>query len=203
MRVLRSLSLMAALAVFWVLLSGYFTPFLLAADTADVPYMKLLLELGADPTIPNADHCPPLLAASGIGTIAPGEEAGTEDEAIAAVELLLSLRADINAIDDNGETAMHGAAYKSLPKMVRFLADHGADISVWNVKNKYNWTPLWIAEGYRQGNFKPSAETIQALHEVMRKSGVEPPSPTDPRPARNNDQYAPPKKPAAQRAKKP
>jgi len=179
------------------------TPFLLAADTADVPFMKLLLELGADPTIPNADQCPPLLAAAGIGTIAPGEEAGTEDEAIAAVELLLKLGADINAIDDNGETAMHGATYKSLPKMVRFLSDHGADISRWNTKNKYNWTPLLIAEGYRQGNFKPSAETIQALHEVMLKSGVQPPSATDPRPPRNNDQYAPPKKPAAPRAKKP
>ena len=178
------------------------TPFLLAADTADVPYMKLLLELGADPTIPNVDHCSPLLAAAGIGTIAPGEEAGTEDEAIAAVELLLNLGADINAIDDNGESVMHGAAYKSLPKMVRFLADHGADISLWNSQNKYQWTPLLIAEGYRQGNFKPSAETIQALHEVMRKSGVQPPSPTDPRPPRNNDQYAPPKKPAAAPAKK-
>jgi len=178
------------------------TPFLLAADTADVPYMKLLLELGADPTIPNADHCPPLLAAAGIGTIAPGEEAGTEDEAIAAVELLLNMGANINAIDDNGETAMHGAAYKSLPKMVRLLADHGADISLWNAKNKYNWTPLLIAEGYRQGNFKPSAETIQALHEAMLKSGVQPPSPTDPRPPRNNDQYAPPKKPAEPRAKR-
>ncbi len=179
------------------------TPFLLAADTADVPFMKLLLELGADPAIPNADHCPPLLAAAGIGTIAPGEEAGTEDEAIAAVELLLSLGADINAIDDNGETSMHGAAYKSLPKMVRFLADHGADISRWNEKNKYKWTPLLIAEGFRQGNFKPSSETIQALHEVMLKSGVQPPSPTDPRPPRNNDEYAPPKKPAGSGAKKP
>ena len=179
------------------------TPFLLAADTADLPFMKLLIELGADPTIPNADHCPPLLAAAGIGTIAPGEEAGTEDEAIAAVELLLKLGADINAVDDNGETAMHGAAYKSLPKMVRFLVDHGADVSLWNTKNKYNWTPLLIAEGYRQGNFKPSAETIQALHEVMLKSGVQPPSPAVSRPPRNNDQYTPPKKPAAQRAKKP
>ncbi|MEJ7594530.1 MAG: ankyrin repeat domain-containing protein [Planctomycetaceae bacterium] len=178
------------------------TPFLLAADTADVPYMKLLLELGADPTIPNVDHCPPLLAAAGIGTIAPGEEAGNEDEAIAAVELLLKLGADINAIDDNGETAMHGAAYGSLPKMVRYLAEHGADISLWNAKNKYNWTPLLIAEGYRQGNFKPSAETIQALREVMLKAGVKPPSPTDPRPPRNNDQYAPPKKPAAPPSKK-
>ena len=179
------------------------TPFLLAADTADVPYMKLLLELGADPTLTNADDCPPLLAATGIGTIAPGEEAGTEDEAIAAVELLLNLGADINAIDDNGETAMHGAAYKSLPKMVRFLADRGANISRWNTKNKYKWTPLLIAEGFRPGNFKPSAETIQALHEVMLKSGVQPPSPTDPRPPRDNDQYAPPKKPAAPQAQKP
>ncbi len=58
------------------------TPFLFAADTADVPLMKLLLELGADATLTNVDHCPPLLAAAGIGTLAPGEEAGTEDEAL-------------------------------------------------------------------------------------------------------------------------
>ncbi len=149
------------------------TPFLFAADTADVPLMRALLELGADPTIGNADACPPLLAAAGLGTLAPGEEAGTEEESIEAVALLLELGADINAVDKNGETAMHGAAYASFPKMVRFLTERGAAVGTWNSKNKYGWTPLRIAEGYRPGNFKPDAETITALRDVLREAGVE------------------------------
>ena len=52
------------------------TTFLLAAKTADVALMRLLIELGADPHLTNADNCTPLMAAAGIGTIAPGEEAG-------------------------------------------------------------------------------------------------------------------------------
>ncbi len=160
--------------------------------------MQLLLELGADPHIPNADNCPPLLAAAGIGTLAPGEEAGTEAEAIAAVELLLELGVDINAVDANGETAMHGAAYKSLPDMVRLLARRGADIRIWNQEDKYGWTPLLIAEGYRPGNFKPSAETVAALHEVMVAAGVQPPPPTAQRPPRINDNYELPRKSAPQ-----
>ena len=150
------------------------TPFLFAAKTADVPLMRLLMKLGADPLMPNADNCPPLLAAAGIGTIAPGEEAGTETEALVTVQLLLAHGADINAVDDNGETAMHGAAYKSLPRVVHLLAEKGAKIEVYNRKNKYGWTPLLIAEGHRVGNFKPSAATVDALHQVMRAAGVEP-----------------------------
>jgi hypothetical protein len=73
---------------------------------------------------------------------------------------------------------MHGAAYKSLPKMVQLLADKGAKIEVWNRKDKYDWTPLLIAEGFRPGNFKPSAETIEAIHQVMRSAGITPPPPT-------------------------
>ena len=165
------------------------TPFLLAADTADLPLMKLLLELGADPTITNADKCPPLLAAAGIGTLAPGEEAGTEDEAIAAVKLLLETGADINAVDRNGETAMHGAAYKNLPKMVRLLAANGADINVWNRKNKYGWTPHLIAEGHRPGNFKPAATTLAEIRAVMQEAGVDLPEFTPGK--RVNDNYTP------------
>lgn len=169
------------------------TPFLFAADTADVPLMKLLLKLGADPHIPNADGCPPLLAAAGIGSIAPGEEAGTAEEALEAVKLLLSLGADINTVDDNGETTVHGAAYKCLPGMVRFLASQGASIEVWNRPNKYKWTPLLISQGYRPGNFKPAPATIAAIEEVMRANGVEPTAPPK-RGQKDNDDYAPPKK---------
>lgn len=160
---------------------GGATPFLLASRTADLEYMKLLVDLGADSAVPNKDGCTPLMAAAGIGTLAPDEEAGTENEAIEAVDYLLGRGADINIVDQNGETAMHGAAYKSLPKMVQFLADKGANIDLWNRKNKYGWTPLLIAEGFRPGNFKPSAETITAIHDVMRAAGVTPPPPT-PRP---------------------
>ena len=115
------------------------------------------------------------MAAAGVGCLAPGEEAGTEDEALEAVKLALELGNDVNAVDDNGETAMHGAAYKNLPKVVQLLADKGAKIEVWNRKNKYGWTPLSIAEGHRPGNFKPSPETIAALHRVMLAAGVSPP----------------------------
>ena len=157
------------------------TPFLLASKTADLAYLRLLVELKADPLRTNKDGCTPLMAAAGIGTLAPTEEAGTEPECLAVVEYLLSLGADVNAVDQNGETAMHGAAYKSLPKMVQFLADKGAKLDVWNRKNKYGWTPLLLAEGFRPGNFKPSVETIDAIHRVMRAAGVTPPPPT-PRP---------------------
>ncbi len=101
------------------------------------------------------------------------ESAGTEEEAIEAVEFLLELGADINAVDDEGKSAMHGAAYKSWTKLVQFLADNGADINVWNRKNKRGWTPLLIAQGHRPGNFRPSPETIEAVQRVMRAAGVE------------------------------
>lgn len=149
------------------------TPFLLASRTGDLPLMRLLLELDADPRLTNADNSPPLLAAAGVGALADGDEAAaTEDEAVEAAKFLLNLGADIDAVDNNGETAMHGAAYQSLPKLVRLLAERKADIKVWNRKNKWEWTPLMIADGRRPGNFRPAPETIAALEEVMLKAGV-------------------------------
>ena len=150
------------------------TPFFLAARTADAELMRVLAKLGADPRLPNADNSTPLMAAAGLGTRSPGEDAGTESEVVEAVQAALELGNDLDAIDNNGETAMHSAAYKNLPKVVQLLADKGAKISVWNQKNKQGWTPLTIAEGYRFGNFKPSPETVAVFRRVMLAAGVSP-----------------------------
>ena len=170
------------------------TPFLMAADRADVPLMKLLLELGADPLLPNADNTTPLMAAAGAGTRAPSEEGGTEVEAEEAVKLLLELGADINAVDKKGDTPMHGAAFGEFPAVIQLLADRGADPAIWSQKNELGLTPLFIAEGFRGGNFKRSRPTIDAVTRVMLAADI---STEGPRPA-VRDTYAkrpePPKK---------
>ena len=151
------------------------TPFMLAALTADAELMRTLADLGADPLLPNADNSTPLMAAAGLATRSPGEDAGTEPEVIEALQVALDLGADVNAVDNNGETAMHAAAYKNLPGVVKFLASKGATVDVWNRPDKFGWTPLAIAVGYRFGNFKPSPETEKAVREVMIAAGVTPP----------------------------
>ncbi|MGI9240617.1 MAG: ankyrin repeat domain-containing protein [Verrucomicrobiales bacterium] len=155
------------------------TPFLMASETCDIPLMKLLIELGADPEIPNTQGCMPILAAAGVGVFAPGEEAGLLDDALEAVVYLLEIGADINAVDKSGETVMHGAAYKCAPEMIRLLDQRGAKIEVWNTKNKSGWTPLMIAQGFRPGNFRPIAEVTEAISVVMESHGLTPPPPPE------------------------
>ncbi len=146
------------------------TPFLLAARTADTELMRLLAELGADPLLANEDNTTPLMVAAGIGTQSPGEDPGTEPEVLEAVALALALGNDLNAVDKNGETVMHGAAYKHVPSVVHFLAGKGARIEVWNQQNKKGWTPLTIAEGVQRGmNIVSSRPTAAALREAMAR----------------------------------
>jgi uncharacterized protein len=148
------------------------TPFLLAADRADVPLMRVLLELGADPMLPNFSNTTPLMAAAGLGTTEPLEEAGEEVEALEAVKMLVDLGADVNAVDNNGNTAMHGAAYNAYPSVVKLLAERGADPQIWKEKNKDGVTPLFAAEGYIGRLPRPDKPTIEAVTKLMVAAGL-------------------------------
>ncbi len=144
------------------------TAFLLAARTADSDLMRLLVELGADHQIPNDDNTTPLMVAAGLGTGAPGEDPGTEEEALEAVKYTLSLGGDINAVDEKGNTAMHGAAYKHLPSVVSYLYEQGAEISIWNQENEVGHTPLLIASGIHRGmNIVSSSITEEAIRKIL------------------------------------
>jgi uncharacterized protein len=152
------------------------TPFMMAARTKDAAYMRLLAELGADPLLPNVDNTTPLMAAAGIG-VNSLDDGETENQLLQAVETAIALGNDINAVDNNGETAMHGAAYKLVPALVQLLADKGARIEIWNRPNKKGETPLQIAMKTKSNKSAlDSPRTVAAIREVLTKAGVATPA---------------------------
>jgi ankyrin repeat protein len=115
------------------------TPFFLAAKSGDVPYMRMLLAAGADPSIPSKDHTTPLMVAAGVGCV-PGQWVETERDVLAAVQLLVEeLKADVNAVDDKNETALHGAVCRSADSVIQYLVDKGARL---DIKDADGLTPL-------------------------------------------------------------
>lgn len=148
------------------------TPFLLAARAADVAVMRLLVEHGADPKTPTADHTTPLMVAAGIGFYEGVTYAATDDEVIEAVRLALDLGADIHAANDAGETALHGAAVRGVNPLVQFLVDKGAKL---DAKDALGRTALTFAEGVLLGmNTFPREHTAVLLRRLM---GI--PAPTE------------------------
>jgi ankyrin repeat protein len=148
------------------------TPFLFAADRGDLALMRLFLKLGADPLAANDDGTTPLMAAAGVGTTEPNEEAGDESESLEAVKMLLDLGANVNTVDKNGDTAMHGAAFNISPRVIKLLAERGADPQIWKNPNKAGGTPLFIAEGYVSRLPRPDAPTIEAITKLMRAANI-------------------------------
>ncbi|MEO8256889.1 MAG: ankyrin repeat domain-containing protein [Acidobacteriota bacterium] len=148
------------------------TPFVMAAKTADVPLMRLLLELGANPDLTTNDGTTALMAAAGVGVYGPGESPGTHEESLEAVKLAYQAGNDVNAVNKDGETALHGAVYRggAVP-VIQFLADQGAAL---DVANKKKWTPLLAAEGvvYASSGIRRYPEAAALIRKLMRDQGL-------------------------------
>jgi ankyrin repeat protein len=104
------------------------TPFLRAAKLDDAEVMRLLLDRGADARITTAAHATALMVAAGVGW-RDGKSHGSEPNAIEAIQLCLDRGVDINAANDQGRTALHGATQRGAEAVVAYLISRGADVT--------------------------------------------------------------------------
>jgi ankyrin repeat protein len=149
------------------------TPFLMAAKNDDLPMMRVLLEVGADPSLTTNRGTTALMVAAGVGIWAPGENPGTHEEALAAMKLALEVGGGgVNDVDMDGETALHGAVYRGGNiAAIQFLIDKGAKLDVRNAKG---WIPLTVADGveYTPAVLKRYPEAAALLRKAMRDRGL-------------------------------
>ena len=150
------------------------TAFLLAAKVTDVEAMRVLAKGGADPNIPNAEHTTPLMVAAGIDIYNPGEDGGSlpgqEDEVLEAVRMCMELGNDVNAVNDLGETALHGVGFRGINDVAEYLIAQGAKL---DARDQNGWIPWAIANGFSYSNFyKAQKHTADLLAGYMEERGL-------------------------------
>ena len=137
------------------------TPFWRAAQSSDTAAMRLLLEHGADPKIATKSGDTALMAAAGIGWAA-NWSVNAPVPLVDAVKYCVELGIDINAADNRGYTALHGAAYLGNNDMVNYLVSKGAKV---DAKSKAGDTVADMANGPTRFG-QPHLETVALLEKL-------------------------------------
>jgi len=167
------------------------TAFVRAAQSGDVELMKLLLAHGADPKITTAHNVTALATASGIGWVEGITFEWSEAEDLEAVKLCLALGIDVNAVDSDGRSALHGAAHKGRVPVIQALVDAGAKLDVHDFGSRdttnpnqkkygYTWQPVEYADGVVRVGVQSSIahpEAAALLRKLMKDRGLPVPPP--------------------------
>ena len=171
------------------------TPFWRAAHATDVAAMKLLLEYGADPSLPtikvprrrfgprdDTDHSGlppvpvggpavyPVHAAAGVGYgqgFAGNSHRHVPDGWMPAMRFLVEEQgADVNRRDHNGYTPVHHAAARGDNEMILYLVERGADVTA---VARSGQTTVDMANGPVQ-RIQPFPETVALLERLGAKN---------------------------------
>ncbi len=106
----------------------------------------------------------------GPADVAAKGEGEDEEITFGAVAAALDLGADVNAVNNDGDTALHFAAALALNKVVQLLVDRGAKL---DIKNKRELTALGMATSTQPrgplGLFGLSAEERKPTAELLRR----------------------------------
>jgi uncharacterized protein len=153
------------------------TPLTRAAKACDVPAAKLLLSRGAKVDLANSLNLTPLLVVAGSNWAITDTRGRfrNEKQCIELAGMLLDAGANINAVNNSGQSSLHAAARMDMKDFVRYIGGRGADLGI---KDRAGSTALDIAEGRtgtaaRPGTSGPEKhpEVAAVLHELMAKQG--------------------------------
>ena len=160
------------------------TPLLVAATYLEVDIMRALLAGGADPAIGLPDGTTPFLAAAGIAVeteVRPSDltrwnvaDSDTpvipraETDVVEAIKLFVEAGADVNQVNEAGDSALHAAASAGMTSVIQWLAERGAAL---NVKNKDGQTPLALTAA-RERQPGPLTAARATAGELLRKLGA-------------------------------
>jgi ankyrin repeat protein len=144
----------------WVDITGQ-TPFFRAAGSGDVDAMKLLLQFKADPKLATFSGTTALAAAAGVNWVPNENWTESPENLLEAVKLCAELGIDVNAANNMGLTAMHGAANRGSDDIILYLVSKGGDLTA---KDKVGRTPLvWAGGVFLATNAAEPKPSTQAL----------------------------------------
>jgi ankyrin repeat protein len=151
----------------WVDITGQ-TPFFRASVAGDVDAMKLLLQYKADPKIATFNGTTPLAGAAGVNWVPNEHWTHGPAKLLEAVKLCVDLGIDVNAANDMGLTAIHGAANRGSDDIIAYLASKGAKL---DAKDKVGRTPLvWAGGVFLATNAaEPKPSTQQLIQTLLAK----------------------------------
>jgi ankyrin repeat protein len=147
------------------------TAYLMAAKAADAEMMRVLLAAGANPRAKTKAGRTALMLAAGIDMWYVNEDSGRNEDAVEAIKVALDAGSDVNTINTDGDTALHGAAFRGSNEIVQMLVDRGAQL---DIKNKLGFTPLMVANGDQRisCNLQRRPWTVELLTKLMTDRGL-------------------------------
>jgi ankyrin repeat protein len=159
------------------------TPYALAAQYLEVGMMRTLAGGGADTRLVKGDRTTPLMLAVGILSslavdrrshrVLDGARVEDEDDVLPAVAAAIELGSDVNAVNQQGDSALHSAAAQGFSRVVALLAGKGSDL---NIRNKRGQTPLGLAVNAAQVRAIPTdpaaVKSFEATIQLLRTLGA-------------------------------